>query len=386
MTSDESSLLVVPPPTSKPRSFARLQLRRLVALGIISLGLIVSFLILLAVRRNNATAGGSWGSNNNNYNQRWLWNAPLESPIHIDPHVNPILLLGLPKSGSEAIHHFLQCLQPTWKSQHYCCDGSNRTRFACQNTQQTCGYCIHDNWSNGRPALEHCGAGGDGVHIYAQIDVETQEPYEWFLPQHFALPLLQRDYPNAVWILNTRGGSGNDIEDDDGVSRFARNNVDGASRWARNILHWHSTTMRLFHTFDLDYYNTAQSLDETSVESVLSVQDSGGVTEQELLVQLERSYQRAHNATEHERRYQELKTVYHQHSNRVRDFARNYHHGGLFLEIHVDEKDAAKEPPYLTLARGLGFHTAEYAVKAKDCWKYDAEALDNDWMDLTLKV
>ena len=358
-----------PPAIETPRKqshLARLHVR-LPAVGILGWGLSSCFLLIFLFVMSDS----GWGT------RRWLWiggaqrtrtvaSSP-ESPLHIDPLINPIILLGLPKSGSEAIHNFLQCLHPAWKSQHYCCDGSNRTQFACPRQTSTCGHCIHDNWSHGRPALEHCGGGGDSdVHIYAQIDVETQEPFEWFLPQHFALPLLERDYPNAVWILNTRG--------DD-------NNGDGASRWARNILHWHSTTLRLFHTFDLDYYNPTQSsLDETNVRSVLN---DGGVTEQDLMIQLEQSYQRARDVSEHERRHQELQSVYHQHSSRVRDFARNYHHRGLFLEINVDN---VKEPPYLKLARGLGFRTAEYAIKAKECWKYDADALDNDWMDLTLKV
>jgi len=320
----------------------------------------------------------------------------LTSPLHIDPAVNPILLLGLPKSGSEAIHHFLQCLRSgDWTSQHYCCDGSNRTRFACSNNnEQTCGKCVHENMLRGRPAFQQCHGSSNNnnqtsnkpSHIYAQFDVEAQgeisssnNNHEWFLPQHFALPLLHRDYPQAVWILNTRD----------------------SDKWATNVRHWYSTTVRLLNAFDLSYHDPTSSVDDSQVSDVLEQP----TTAEQLYGELQVGLSRARNATEHERRLKDLISIYEQHSVKVRDFARNYHapSGGHFIEVNVDvdnNGDKNKDNnimPYLTLARGLGLLGAgsgangkgddkAAVARAKACWKYDADALDNDWKDFAIDV
>jgi len=269
--------------------------------------------------------------------------------VTVNTNNSPILLLGMPKSGSEAIHHFLQCMRPDWQSQHYCCDGSNKTHFGCQNGQ-TCGKCVHDNWLHDRPAFLGCGKGKD-VHVYAQFDVETQEPFEWFLPQHFCLPLLHRDYPEALWILNTR-----DTE-----------------KWATNVRHWYTTNVRIFNSFGINYQ---PSLPEEQIHTDL-VDDA--VTQDVLYHELERSLDRARNTTLHQWRLHELQQIYEQHTVKVRDFARNYHRSNMLIEVNVDDTNTA---PYALLVQRLGLDP----TKAKDCWTYDAKALDNDWQDFRLKV
>jgi len=91
---------------------------------------------------------------------------------------------------------------------------------------------VLQNCKSKQPPFQGCGK----YDICGQFDVETQDPYAWILPQHFALPLFHEAYPNATFVLNTR--------------------CDPSTSWAKSVLHWHSWTRRLFHAFDLEYYAT----------------------------------------------------------------------------------------------------------------------------------
>ncbi|KAL3937217.1 MAG: hypothetical protein SGBAC_007625, partial [Bacillariaceae sp.] len=131
-----------------------------------------------------------------------------------DPGSEPIILMGLPRSGSLALHEYFQCQGMT--SRHYCCSdvseddastAANKTSFPCPN-QKTCGDCVLTNLKGAdTKAFDSCSGGSGGsdgklVQVWSAFDVETDQG--WFLPQHFALGLLHQQYPNAIWILNTR--------------------------------------------------------------------------------------------------------------------------------------------------------------------------------------
>lgn len=253
---------------------------------------------------------------------------------HSEPQKPLVLVVGLPRSGSLALYNFFVC--NGLKSSHYCCDGTANTAFPCAN-HRTCGECVHSNWNASRPAFAGCG--GD-AQVYAQFDVESHEPFEWFLPQHYALPLLHRDYPDAVWILNTRSSS---------------------NQWATSVLHWYSIANRLLNSFGLLYH---KDIPETTIAPLEPLSN------QKLYVALEEAVERANDAKEHERRLRELMEVYERHSQQVREFAQS--HGRKLIEVTVDDPNAGSG----LVAHFPGFKT--------DCWKFDADALDNDWKNLEL--
>lgn len=244
-----------------------------------------------------------------------------------------ILVMGLPRSGAEAIHEFFQCAGLT--SSHYCCDATGRSHFPCE---KTCGSCVHENMLHERPAFEGCGTS----QVYAGFEVETDIPFGYFLPQRFALPILHESDPHAVWILNTRRD---------------------AETWAANILHWFSRTNRILNSFGVPYYTDLGDIKDTLQQEV---------TEETLYSELDRALQRANNETEHERRRNALIEIYKSHSDRIRRFVRHNPSHAL-IEVSVDD---FKTPTILAKALGL-------EVSA-NCWRFNAAALDNDWKDFSL--
>jgi hypothetical protein len=82
---------------------------------------------------------------------------------------------------------------------------------------------------------------------------------------------------------------------------------------------------------------------------------------------------RAENATEHERRLNELQDVYQRHLDQVRAFAQANSHA--LIEINVDDPLDARN----VLARS-------FPGMRGNCFDFDAPALDNDWKDFSLKV
>jgi hypothetical protein len=269
----------------------------------------------------------------------------------------PTLVMGLPRSGSLAIHEFFECNQ-IQSSIHYCCgnvgdsdggDSIGTTAFPCGEGTTTCGSCVFHNLNASRPAFEKCGT--PGTAVYSQFDVETGDPFSWFLPQHFALPLLykaaDRD-DTTVWILNHRSDS---------------------RTWAISVLHWFSVSTRLFHAFNLTYWS------DIADESAIPIALTQSVTYDQLVEQLQQSVQRATSSAEHERRIALLADVYDLHLQKVTDFAKRHSDRIQLVDVNVDDDIAA---------------TARVLVEAfggkESCWKFDPKTLDEDWKDFSLKV
>lgn len=239
---------------------------------------------------------------------------------------SPILVLGLPRSGAKAIHDFFTCSQI--RSSHYCCDGGES--FPCSS--MTCGSCLLENWQHDRPAFDGCG----DVQVFAQFDVESQDPYQWFLPQHFALPLLHRDMPGAVWILNRRAN---------------------AEAWATSVLHWYSVSNRILNSFGVPYH--------AKYPNGTLFTPSHEMTMTGLEKDLAQSIRRTQNTREHKRRLQALVLTYNRHLKKVREAARAFGHH--LIEVDVDEASAGSV--LATAIPGL----------SSECWKFDATTLDDDW-------
>jgi Sulfotransferase domain len=333
-----------------------------------------------------------------------------------------ILVMGLPRSGSDALHSFFECLG--WNSVHYCCDKpemtttivqqqpqrSNRrrrqrqralqqsrrrrrlnvaqspTKFPCAEHQVPCGECVHANLLHQRPAFDQCTRARDNddsdhhsenAQVFASFDVETAEPFAWFLPQHFALPLLLSQSTssnnNVVWILNQRGT---------------------AEQWATNVLHWYSVTRRLLHSFDVPYHDDSDSsstLDDLDENDMVATAAARGIvvdeTNRHWYTALEQSYRRAYNRTAHERRYAALIDIYHRHATKVTEFVES-------LSTGADQDNVDRQVPRLIHVSVDDDRTAQHLAEtlglplevAEACWSFDAAALDNDWLDFSLQL
>lgn len=249
----------------------------------------------------------------------------------------PVLVLGLPRSGSLAIHNFFTCNDI--KSSHYCCDAdpsseqeTPRSQFPCRDDQVTCGACVLDNMKEENPPFQGCG----NYNVWSQFDVETTEPYSWFLPQHFTLPLLHQSHPHAAIILNYRG--------DPGV-------------WADSVLHWHSVTTRIFHSFNLSM------IEEKDVSPV-----PDEITKETLMDGMQTTLNRVMDEEEHKRKRDLLKKVFLHHLDKVRKWARAYGHP--LMEINVDDPN-------------VGNDLGQAFKMSASCWDFDTERLDNDWKNFT---
>jgi hypothetical protein len=260
------------------------------------------------------------------------------------PNENPVLVLGLPRSGSVAVHNFFTC--NGLRSSNYCCSSSTstskdqKTGFPCGAQETICGACVYDNFKHSRHPFAGCG----DYQVYSQFDVETGDPYAWFLPQHFTLPALDEAYPNSTWILNRRNSS---------------------KQWATNVLHWYSVSNRLMNSFGIEY-NTGDS--KLATKNRYPTTDSV-----KLAFDVYNTVARTENVTEHERRLRELQTVYEAHLQKVRAFAQDSSH--RLIEINVDDAVHAGK------ALASSFPTTR-----DECFKFDAAALDNDWKDFSLKL
>lgn len=305
-----------------------------------------------------------------------------------------VLVMGLPRSGADSIHAFFQCMGLS--SSHYCCatatDSSTKkataadsvyyagkpvtSKFACpKQSSVECGACVHSNMleNNGnKPAFSGCG----DYQVYAGFDVETADPFSWFLPQHFALPLLHEHYEDATWILNTRGT---------------------AEQWAVNVLHWYSVTNRLFNSFGIPYHKDLEHVPVTTALTSTTAltkrrrrrnSDSSMSSGKHLYAELERSLERAKNQTEHARRKAALIDIYERHSAKIRAFCTSssssssstgtgISHSHQLIEISVDDANAG-----IQLAASLGLDQENAAT----CWAFDAEKLDSDWKDFRLNL
>jgi hypothetical protein len=252
------------------------------------------------------------------------------------------------------VHNFFSCNDI--RSSHYCCSrgsekqashgNSNSTDahapigFPCSGNDDsltTCGACVHRNMRSNRKPFQDCG----DYQVYSQFDVETGDPFSWFLPQHFTLPLLHEAHPDSTWIINRRGSS---------------------KQWATNVLHWYSVTNRLLNSFGIDYYYDA---------AVAAEQE---LTQGSLVQEIQRSFARMHNETDHARRLQSLQDVYERHLDKVRTYAAQASSQHKLIEINVDEPVRAGD----TLAQAFPGMRGE-------CFQFDASVLDNDWRDFSFK-
>jgi hypothetical protein len=186
---------------------------------------------------------------------------------------------------------------------------------------------------NEQPPLQGCG----NYRVWSQMDVETTEPYSWFLPQHFALSLLHDAYPRAAIILNRRQDAG---------------------IWADSVLHWHSVTTRLFHSFQLDMIQP-KDLPPQPKE----------ITYDALLQDMQTSLDRVLDEKDHLRKRDVLIQIYNRHLNKVRNWAEQYNHP--LVEVNVDDANTG-----MIMAK-------EFAGMSSSCWRFDADKLDNDWKDFS---
>lgn len=297
------------------------------------------------------------------------------SHIHSHRHVEtaePILIMGLPNSGSLALHRYFQCRGMT--SQHYCCGGGDSseadTKFPCPASTTTCGQCVLTNMKERKLPFEKCHPSHRKVQVWSSFDVETQD--EWFLPQHFAIGLLHEAYPNATWILNERSSS---------------------QAWAESILHWHSKTRRLFASYRLPLHPHPIPPPPNSSEKV---------PHDRIVRDMERALQeRVYNVTDHRRKLTVLRRLYQNHSQTIRLWARQFPLQHRLLVINVDDPpsiilqaldevfaatddekgNAAKKVVSLT-----GIMSSNIDLKnsnqTKCSWSF--EPPDNDWMNFEL--
>jgi hypothetical protein len=121
----------------------------------------------------------------------------------------PILNVGLPGSGMEAMYHYFNC--SGLRTQHGCCCGDLTFQWPCQmNSLHMCMLGNRRAENKSRPLLQGC----DGKRQMAgPYDVFTefsgtyrQDGPDWnthsmFLPQHYHLEDLHLYAPNATWIL-----------------------------------------------------------------------------------------------------------------------------------------------------------------------------------------
>jgi hypothetical protein len=270
------------------------------------------------------------------------------------PLSGPIWIMGLPRSGSLALHEYFTCHGKS--SSHYCCGEaedaptsptSSSTKFPCKNDSPTCGDCVLQNFKSKQPPFQGCGK----YDVFTQFDVETQDPYAWFLPQHFALPLLHQAYPNATFVLNTRSDP---------------------STWAKSVLHWYSLTRRLFHAFDLEYYATPPPLPPDA---------KARVSHEEIVQDMQRSLdERILNATDLFRQQGLLEQVYTQHLIKIRQWMYAFPSHAL-VEINVDAPDEATR----ILDQAFGFSSSHDDNNNNKCkFSFNGKNHDNDWKDFSL--
>jgi hypothetical protein len=128
----------------------------------------------------------------------------------------PILVVGMPKTGTTSIRDFFRC------------NGHNASHWKCatptmsmngvpslQKREKHAKYCaqvIKGNIEHDRPPLQGTG----NYQVYAQMDVELphetvfegiMRPFACYMPQVNDLEQLSASYPKATFILNTRNAS-----------------------------------------------------------------------------------------------------------------------------------------------------------------------------------
>jgi len=149
--------------------------------------------------------GKCWGSSNNASHLRAsaansvAMNNPLRKATKGKKLDLPILVMGLPKSGTTSINEFFVC--NGYKTSHQFCGGKGGSRNIA-----FCGSIIKSNVEHGYPALFQTGY----YDVYTQLDVEMkigsveESSGECYFPQVEALDEIHAEFPKATFILNTR--------------------------------------------------------------------------------------------------------------------------------------------------------------------------------------
>lgn len=263
-----------------------------------------------------------------------------------------IILVGLPRSGSLAMHEYFDC--QGLKSRHYCCHDNPQdpqTSFPCPGSK-TCGKCVLQNLkSNSKKAFDECDENNDNrIQVWSDFDVETDKG--WFLPQHFALGLLHQQYPNAIWILNTR---------------------QRPRDWAMSIYHWHSMTRRFLYSFGLN-----DGILDEEPKSISKPDQTAHLTAEDVEQDLGRSVARVSSTILHARRERIvaiLEQIYANHTRTIQAWGHQFPSHRL-MEINVDEDDSVIRS---RLDNAFGKH---YNTKQKCDWNFQAP--DDDWRNFSL--
>jgi hypothetical protein len=167
------------------------------------------------------------------------------SPTKIQKKGYLKFVVGYPKSGTTSIYNYFNCSGVV--TQHYCSGGDTNASPPCEHMPMA--HCIVENLAKKRPMLRRCG----DYEVYAQIDGERplrrphgvkkwsslmndgsvdSETFLHFLPQHFFLEKLHKEYPTATYILPLR-----DPRD-----------------WANSVMRWYQMSVRFVNEYWL--YNS----------------------------------------------------------------------------------------------------------------------------------
>ena len=98
---------------------------------------------------------------------------------------NPVIVVGLPKTGTTSVARYFKC------------GGGRRVSHWLCKDNELCGPIIRNNVRSGKPPLFETG----NFDVYAQMDVEDPPCY---FPQVEALDEIHKAHPNSTFIFNSR--------------------------------------------------------------------------------------------------------------------------------------------------------------------------------------
>jgi hypothetical protein len=294
---------------------------------------------------------------------------------------NILINVGLPRTGANALYAYAKC--QGWSNVHLQND--------CRSAYKTCAHCFADNLQQGRyPPWQNCSSRRqqdtydynssterhqNTAAAFFQIDVESAQPYSWFLPQYgTALPSLAHD--NVLWILPLRRD---------------------ATVWAESVLHWHSVTQRLRHAFQLqkdeeeEHGNNKNNNHDKSPQTIknVTVELPQPVTYEQVVQDLEVSLERIRGVNRWYQRRKQFIEAYEAHTRHVQQTAQMY--GIPLITVILDDKVASeKTTSGTTWQSQLTRHgwMEKKTTASHNCWQgpREAQRLDTDWQDFTLNL
>jgi hypothetical protein len=129
----------------------------------------------------------------------------------------PILFVGLSKTGTQSLHHFLKCNRVS--DLHYVLPHSGSVQ---PNSTHLIGGAMRSCRLAGRPLLDCVLASGHFESI-TQMDAPMRNGDGWVFPQSEYLEELIKSYPQATFVLNVRSPASWAAS----VARWWRNNSMG---------------------------------------------------------------------------------------------------------------------------------------------------------------